>query len=335
MMFLILLIIMLFPLSITCFDITKILSQYPAYSSYSNYLTQTQLASEINSRQTITVLAVDNSGMAPISGKPMDVIKKVLSIHVILDYFDVQKFQNMGNQTITASTLFQSSGQAKGSEGFMKVTDLSTGAVTFTSPSDPNGTGANLVKAVVAQPYNISVVQISTVILPPSLLASSNATSHAPSPAPVVSPIPAPVPVVSPVPVAAPVIVPVPVISPVSVVSPVPIATPVPVPVKSPVPVAAPAPVAIPATAPAPIAVPAAAPAPVAVPVEAPAPAPGPGISPVEAPAPVLSPTNPDEAADGPNSGVIKSDVNNALALFLTFSSIYVLLSRSMYNIYS
>ncbi|MCI33630.1 fasciclin-like arabinogalactan protein 14, partial [Trifolium medium] len=86
--------------------------------------------------------------MAPISGKPMDVIKKILSVHVILDYYDDKKFQNMRNQNVTVTTLFQASGQAKGQEGFLKLTDLSTGAVTFTSASDPNGAGADLVKPV-------------------------------------------------------------------------------------------------------------------------------------------------------------------------------------------
>lgn len=100
------------PSPVTGFDITKLLSQYPAFGSFSNYLTQTQLAGEVNTRAAITVLAVDNAGMAPVSGKSMDVIKKVLSLHVILDYFDVQKFQHLGNQTITVTTLFQASGQA-------------------------------------------------------------------------------------------------------------------------------------------------------------------------------------------------------------------------------
>jgi hypothetical protein len=292
-------IIMFFPLSITCFDITKLLSQYPEYSSYSNYLTQTQLATEINTKQPITILAVDNSGMAPISGKPMDVIKKILSIHALLDYYDVQKFQSLRNQNITLTTLFQTTGQAKGSEGFMKFTDLGTGAVTFTSPSDPNGAGANLVKAVVAQPYNISVVQISAVIMPPSLLPSSNATSHAPAPAP---PVVSPVPVESPVPETIPFIMPVPVVSPVAG------------PVKSVVPVVSPVPVS----------------APVAVPAPAPAPAPVPVMSP--GPVPAMSP---DEAADKNKSGVMKSDANNALTLLLTFFSICVLLSTSTYNAYS
>jgi hypothetical protein len=223
----------------------------------------------------------------------MDVIKKILSIHVLLDYFDVQKFQNMRNQNVTVNTLFQTTGQAKGSEGLMKFTDLSTGAVIFTSPSDPNGAGANLVKAVVAQPYNISVVQISTVIMPPSLLPSSNATSHAPAPAP---PVVSPVPVESPVPETIPFIMPVPVVSPVTVVS------PVAGPVKSPVPVVSP----------------------VAVPAPVPVMSPG--------PVPAMSP---DEAADKNKSGVMKSDANNALTLFLSFFSICVLLSTSTYNAYS
>ncbi|KAJ1405859.1 FAS1 domain [Sesbania bispinosa] len=326
----------------TSTDITKLLSQYPSYSSFSNYLTQTQLATEINSRHSVTVLAVDNSGLGPISGKPMDVIKKVLSIHVILEYYDVQKLQHLGNQTITVTTLFQTTGRAKGMEGFMKITDLSTGAVTFTSASEQNGTGSNLVKAVEAQPYNISVVQISSVIMPPSLLTPSNDSS---SPSPAAGPVKSPVPVASPVPV----VVPVPVASPVPVAAPVPVKSPVPVvspvPVATPVPVKSPVPVAVPVASPVPVAVavPVASPVPVTTPV------------PVISPVPVLSPAGDAPASDAPasdaptgtavsdgpmgfvpssdvgdtgdesNSGVNKPCVNWALALTLTFFSIYVL----------
>ncbi|KAJ7952018.1 Fasciclin-like arabinogalactan protein [Quillaja saponaria] len=141
----------------TAFNITKILDQYSDYSTFNNFLTQTHLAGQINSRQTITVLTVDNSGMSPISGKPMDTIKMALSLHVILDYYDVQKLQHLDNKTVTLTTLFQASGQASGQQGFLKVTDMTTGGVSFVPASDQSsGVGANLVKSVVSQPYNIS-----------------------------------------------------------------------------------------------------------------------------------------------------------------------------------
>ncbi|CAL5199710.1 unnamed protein product [Lathyrus oleraceus] len=136
-------------------------------------------------------------------------------------------------------------------------------------------------------------------------------------PIPAILPIPVPVPVLSPVPVESP--LPVPVVSPVPVPVPVPVPTPFPVPVESPVPVVSP----VPATAP-------------TTPTTITTPSPAPVTGPAGVPGPALSPMSPDGApaannGEGPKSGAMKSDVNNALPLFLTFTTIYVLMSRSMY----
>ena len=168
------------------FNITKILSLQPDFSTFNNYLTQALLASEINSRQTITVLVVENSAMSALSGKSNDIIKKVLSLHVVLDYYDVQKLQHLPNETSMLTTLFQSSGQAKGLLGFLTVTAANTGGVSIASAAG-SGVGASLVKAVVSQPYNISVVQISTVIMPSAIIGPTPPSSS-PSPTPRVSP---------------------------------------------------------------------------------------------------------------------------------------------------
>ena len=170
--------------SANAFNITKILFQQPDFSTFNNYLTQTQLASEINSRQTITVFVVENGAMSSLSGKPMDVIKKVLSLHVVLDYYDVQKLQQLPNKTTMLTTLFQSSGQASGKLGFLNVTAANTGGVTIASAAG-SGVGASVVKAVVSQPYNISVVQISSAIMPSAIISSSPPSS---SPTPHTSP---------------------------------------------------------------------------------------------------------------------------------------------------
>ena len=168
------------------FNITKILSLQPDFSTFNNYLTQALLTSEIDSRQTITVLVVENSAMSALSGKSNDIIKKVLSLHVVLDYYDVQKLQHLPNKTSMLTTLFQSSGQAKGLLGFLNVTAANTGGASIASAAG-SGVGASLVKAVVSQPYNISVVQISTVIMPSAIIGPTPPSSS-PSPTPRVSP---------------------------------------------------------------------------------------------------------------------------------------------------
>ncbi|CAI9773667.1 unnamed protein product [Fraxinus pennsylvanica] len=95
-------------------NITKLLNQYPDFSTFNDYITKTGLATDINSFQTITVLVVDNSDISLLSGKSNAAIKKILSVHAILDYYDVN-------------------GQAIGQQGFLYVTDVNTGSVAIDS----------------------------------------------------------------------------------------------------------------------------------------------------------------------------------------------------------
>ncbi|KAJ6856157.1 hypothetical protein NC651_037898 [Populus alba x Populus x berolinensis] len=63
----------------TAFNITKILAQYPEFVSFNDLLTQSGLAKEMSSRETITVLALDNSSIGGLNGKPLDIAKRILS----------------------------------------------------------------------------------------------------------------------------------------------------------------------------------------------------------------------------------------------------------------
>ncbi|KAL3529009.1 hypothetical protein ACH5RR_008331 [Cinchona calisaya] len=139
------------------FNITQFLGQYTNFSTFNNYLIQTQLADSINSRQTITILAVDNDNISPLSEKPADVLKDIISVHVILDYYDFEKLHHLPNKTAILTTLFQASGLATGQQGFLNVTVMTTGSVVFgsavegpapaadaTAPSKPHGAGTAL-----------------------------------------------------------------------------------------------------------------------------------------------------------------------------------------------
>ncbi|CAI9773663.1 unnamed protein product [Fraxinus pennsylvanica] len=87
-------------------NITKLLNQYPDFSTFNDYITKTGLATDINSFQTITVLVVDNSNISLLSGKSNAAIKKILSVHAW---------------------------QAIGQQGFLNVTDVNTGSVAIDS----------------------------------------------------------------------------------------------------------------------------------------------------------------------------------------------------------
>lgn len=159
-------------------NITHILAKHPQFSTFNYYLTTTHLAIEINRRQTITVCVVDNAGMSNLLSKHLSIstIKNVLSFHVLLDYFDAKKLHQITNGTALAATMFQATGSATGSSGFINITDLKGGKVGF-SPADYNGAPpAKFIKSVREIPYNISVIQLST-ILP-------SAEAEAPTPGP-------------------------------------------------------------------------------------------------------------------------------------------------------
>ncbi|KAK7837770.1 fasciclin-like arabinogalactan protein 2 [Quercus suber] len=157
-----LLLVFLLPSS-NAHNITQILAQHPEFSTFNHYLTITHLASEINRRLTITVLAVDNAAMSSLLSKHLSVytIKNVLSLHVLVDYFGSKKLHQITNGSALTSSMFQATGSAPGSSGYVNVTDLKGGKVGFGAEDDNGNLDAVYVKSVKEIPYNISVLQIS------------------------------------------------------------------------------------------------------------------------------------------------------------------------------
>ncbi|CAN6479548.1 unnamed protein product [Victoria cruziana] len=158
-------------------NITRILAKFPNLSTFNHYLTVTHLAAEINRRTTITVFAVDNSAMADLLAKdlPIASIKNELSLHVCMDYFGAKKLHQITNGTALCATLYQATGSAPGTSGFINITDLTGGKVGF-GAVDNGDLDASFVKSLKEIPYNISVIQIS------SILNSPVAEAPAPSP---------------------------------------------------------------------------------------------------------------------------------------------------------
>ncbi|PSS06027.1 Fasciclin-like arabinogalactan protein [Actinidia chinensis var. chinensis] len=159
-------------------NITRILNNFPDFSTFNHYLTATHLAQEINNRQTITVCAVDNAAMADLLSKHLSIyaIKNVLSFHVLLDYFGAKKLHQITNGTALAATMFQATGTASGSSGFVNITDFKGGKVGFGAEENGGKIDAVFVKSLEEVPYNISVIHISK-ILP-------SAEAEAPTPGP-------------------------------------------------------------------------------------------------------------------------------------------------------
>ncbi|XP_068635876.1 fasciclin-like arabinogalactan protein 8 [Aristolochia californica] len=151
-------------------NITEILSQFPDYSQYSSYLTQTKLDDEINSRQTITCLVLNNAAMSAVAAKqPLAVVKNILSLLVLLDYYNTQKLHAISKGTTLSTTLYQTTGKADGNLGFVNITDLKGGKVGFGSAAPGSKLDASYTKSVKQIPYNISVLEITAPIMAPGI----------------------------------------------------------------------------------------------------------------------------------------------------------------------
>lgn len=161
-------------------NISHILQGHPDYTTFSSLCTKYGVASQINSRQTITVFVPSNAVLDPVlqsSSYSAQTMFDILGYHVILDYYDLQKLKDMTNGTVEAATLYQTTGIAKGNEGFLNIT-YEHGAAHVGPQGSP-------LKAVVGteiftNPYNISVLSLSALLMPPGAVGAP-----APAPAPV------------------------------------------------------------------------------------------------------------------------------------------------------
>ncbi|KAK4369299.1 hypothetical protein RND71_013091 [Anisodus tanguticus] len=160
-------------------NITKILAKHPEFSTFNHYLTVTHLAAEINFRQTITVCAIDNSAMNELLEKhlPTYTLKNVLSLHVFADYFGAKKLHQITKGSTLTATMFQATGEAPGTSGYINITNMKGGKVGFANEDNDGHFAATFVKSLVEMPYNISVIQISHILTSPAAEAPVAAPS--------------------------------------------------------------------------------------------------------------------------------------------------------------
>jgi hypothetical protein len=89
------------------FNITKILAAHPEFSKFNAMLSKTRLAYDINRRQTITVLAIDNAAMAALDQYPLPTARHILSLHVLVDYYGAKKLRGLSNGATASASMFQ------------------------------------------------------------------------------------------------------------------------------------------------------------------------------------------------------------------------------------
>ncbi|XP_074574917.1 fasciclin-like arabinogalactan protein 2 [Curcuma longa] len=151
------------------YNITRMLAAHPEFSTFNHYLTVTRLANEINRRQTITLLAVDNSGMAALLAKHFSILtmRNVLALHILTDYYGSKKLHQLTHSSTLASSVFQSSGRAIGTTGYINITDHRKGRVTFSSEDAGGAPPVAFVKSIKEMPYDLAVLQVSSIMSSP------------------------------------------------------------------------------------------------------------------------------------------------------------------------
>ncbi|KAL8062539.1 hypothetical protein ABFX02_02G154100 [Erythranthe guttata] len=157
-------------------NITDILAGYPEYSEFNTLLSQTKLADEINSREPVTVCVLPNGALSSFTGKyPLSVVKNILALHVLLDYFDAPKLHKISEGSVLSTTLYQTTGNADGNLGFVNITDLKGGKVGFGSGVAGSPLDSTYTKSVKQIPYNVSVIEVSKAIAPAAVLTAPSA----------------------------------------------------------------------------------------------------------------------------------------------------------------
>ncbi|CAD5175369.1 unnamed protein product [Musa acuminata subsp. malaccensis] len=178
--------------SAIAFDVTRLLAQFSDFSTFNDLLIRTQLSADISTRKSVTILAVQNGALSSESGQPDEVIKKIIALHVVLDYLDSEKLHQLSSHTAILTTMLQASGRASGLSGFLNVTDLKNGQVAFGSAVPGSPLSSYFVRVILTHPYDISVVQISGLIVPPGIRDGSSNNSSAPTRPPAAAPRKAP-----------------------------------------------------------------------------------------------------------------------------------------------
>lgn len=186
------------------FNITILLGRFPGFEQFNQLLSRTHLAEQVNSRRTITVLGLPNDRIGTLMQMPEDAQKSILSLHIVLDYYDMAKLNKLapGNKT-TLTTLYQSSGVASDQQGFIDVVRRRDGTIVFGSSVPGSPQVSNFINPVASQPFNISVLSVSQPIIAPGM--DGTYVDAAPATPPPAAAAPAPAITKPPPPAASPV----------------------------------------------------------------------------------------------------------------------------------
>ncbi|TVU30147.1 hypothetical protein EJB05_21755, partial [Eragrostis curvula] len=150
------------PAALAAFDVVQMMADRPQYQQFSKLLVQTKVAEEANRLRAASLLAVPDRATAPFYALPADKLRAALANHVLLNYFDPIKLDEMKTRTAILPTMLSNTDKKLGVVNYSRADD---GQMYFGAPGAP--CVAKLVKVVAAKPYSISIMEVSEAILPP------------------------------------------------------------------------------------------------------------------------------------------------------------------------
>ncbi|OEL37608.1 Fasciclin-like arabinogalactan protein 8 [Dichanthelium oligosanthes] len=147
-------------------NITAILDGYKEYKLYNQYLSETKVCDEINSRQStsMTILVLSKDAMTTLAkdaGDSLPAIKNALRLHSVLDYYDRKKVKKYGDES--AATLYQATGDAASSTGNVKVVDQDDKNYGF-SAATPGARICTVTKEVETHPFKFAILEVTAPI---------------------------------------------------------------------------------------------------------------------------------------------------------------------------
>ncbi|KAL2609843.1 hypothetical protein R1flu_028416 [Riccia fluitans] len=152
------------------FNITTLLDGFPDFSILNQLLTSTKVADEINARQSLTILAVTNGVLSAFQGSnPNTDLSDVLRYHVLLQFFGLDELKNLDMVNATSvTTLLQTTGRLPGNEGELNIYNLPAAVLFGSTVAGSTSGNATLVTNITRVDYEISIIQIDRVLIPPS-----------------------------------------------------------------------------------------------------------------------------------------------------------------------
>ncbi|XP_057472355.1 fasciclin-like arabinogalactan protein 4 [Actinidia eriantha] len=154
-------------------NITHLLSPYPDLSAFTQLLTTTSVAADLDHRSSLTLLVVPNSDLTLHRPLPSSAttLADALRYHVLLEYLSWTDLRSAPAAGKLVITLYQSTGRASSDFGSVNITrDPTTGAIAVRSPSaaataysPSNATVISLIKSL---PYNVTIFSVNSLLIP-------------------------------------------------------------------------------------------------------------------------------------------------------------------------